>query len=43
MTIEDLFAMNDFRREIFQMKMNENDDKIIILCPDKLMVKNMIT
>jgi hypothetical protein len=43
MIIEDLFNIDGFKETIIQTEFSENDEKIIILCNDKLMVKNMQT
>jgi hypothetical protein len=43
MNIEDLFTMDGFEKNIWQIKMIENDEKMVILCADKFMIKNMIT
>jgi hypothetical protein len=41
MLIEDLFTIHDLKHLIIQIEMNENDEKMIVLCREKIMIKNM--
>jgi hypothetical protein len=41
MLIEDMFTINDLKDLIIRIEMNENDDKMIVLCEQKIMIKNM--
>jgi hypothetical protein len=43
MVTKDLFTVDGFDRNIFKIKMTDNDEKMIILSENKLIFKNLQT